>query len=368
MKLYESPKSGWLWLSLSCFGLLVCLISIEVGLFYPQFQRYFDNTGSLTAQPLASRSRHYLLNSIELLARSTDTAASHDNIRQNMDLAYALLDINLYVKRYPCTAPSLEQIDRLERQFHQNPSIDFQQFTSMLLPVLKCTDLIDDGQNSMRSTLATEMAANHLFHRRVLLWGTLLMIAAGFVFWALHMKQCRIISRNKSETNKWIQHAMRDALTGALNRRAFDIDFADYLERYHEQGNVFSILMCDIDYFKQYNDTLGHIEGDRALQYVTQALATVLREDDKLYRYGGEEIVIILDNTDKTQAKNIGLRALEQIRKLRLPHPTAQLEYLTVSIGAATTSERENTTEKLIALADKRLYAAKQDGRNCLIQ
>ena len=366
MKLFESPKTGWLWLSVVCFGLLIGLISIEVGLFYPQVQRYFDNTGSLTAQPLASRSRHYLLNSLELLSDSASEPSDYSRVQYNMDLAYGLLNIDLYLKRYPCTVPALTQIDILGEQLRRQSHVNLEIFIRTMLPVLKCTDLIDTGQNVMRSALAVEMATNHEIHRRILLWGTFLMIAAGIGFWVLHLKQCRLIIRNKDETNRWIRHAMRDALTGVLNRRAFDVDFARYMERYDETGNLFTILMCDIDYFKQYNDNLGHVEGDKALQHVTQTLSTVLRECDTLYRYGGEEMLIILDNTDKAQAQKIGFRALEQIRALRLPHPKSEFGFLTISIGCATISETKDATESLVELADRRLYEAKQNGRNCL--
>lgn len=365
---YKSPKSGWLWLSLLSFGLLICFVSIEVGFFYPQLDRYFDNTGSLTAQPLASRSRHHLLNSIELLSESTSESSDYTRIRYNLDLAYGLLNINLYLKQYPCTTPALTQIDLLDQQLRQQSHINIELFTRTILPVLKCTDLIDNGQNVMRSALAVDMVATQELHRKILFWGTLLMIAAGLGFWALHVKQCKIINRSKDETDKWIRHAMRDALTGALNRRAFDVDLLRYLERYDESGNIFSILLCDVDYFKQYNDIHGHVEGDKALQDVTQTLSTVLRDRDNLYRYGGEELLIILDNTDKVQAQNVGLRALEQIRNLQLTHPKSEFGFLTISIGCATISETENTTESLIELADKRLYQAKQNGRNCLIK
>lgn len=100
---------------------------------------------------------------------------------------------------------------------------------------------------------------------------------------------------------------------------------------------------------------------------VTDALAKGLRAMDSLYRYGGEELVIILDNANMSQARGIGLRALEVVRELRLPHPQSETGSLTISIGCATSSETDISAKSLLALVDSRLYLAKQGGRNRLV-
>ncbi|RPH37836.1 MAG: GGDEF domain-containing protein, partial [Desulfobulbaceae bacterium] len=358
MKPPEFRKSSWWWLSLLCFGLLLSLIYFEMGYFYPQVKRYFDNSGGPTAQPLVSRARVYLLKSLELYAEMAESEESSLKVRHNLNTAYGLINVDLYLQNYPCTAPTLELIDNLEQKLKQQQQGDVASYSLALLPILQCTDIIQAGQDDKRSQLAISLARNLDFHQKLLFWGSLVMVSTGLAFWALHMKQRRQIEAGRDETKHWRQHAMRDGLTGILNRRAFDADLKKSLDLYREKGRPFSLLMCDIDFFKQYNDSLGHLEGDKALLLVTDALTKALRAMDSLYRYGGEELVIILDNANISQARGIGLRALEVVRELRLPHPQSETGFLTISIGCATSSETDISAESLIALVDSRLYLA----------
>lgn len=367
MKPQELRKSRWWWLSLLSFFLLISLLYIEMGYFYPQVQRYFDSTGGLTSQQLVARARTYLFKSLEDYAEMSASEENSRKVRHNLNMAYGLLNVDLYRQHYPCTAPALEQIDMLDQRLHKEEQRDFAGYSLALLPILQCTDIIQTGQDRKRAQLAINLADNLGFHQRLLFWGSLAMVSAGLAFWALHRKQQKLIEAGRDETERWIDHAMRDGLTGVLNRRAFEADLNKSLEQYRENGQPFSLLMCDIDFFKQYNDSLGHLEGDKALQLVAGALATGLRAMDSLYRYGGEELVIIVSNANMAQAQGVGQRALELVRELRLPHPHSRTGYLTISMGCATSNETETAAESLLALVDRRLYLAKQSGRNRLV-
>lgn len=367
MKSHELRKSRWWWLSLLSFCLLIGLLYIEMGYFYPQVQRYFDNTGGLTSQQLVARARTYLFKSLEDYVGMAESAENAKKVRHNLNMAYGLLNVDLYLQHYPCTAPSLEQIDMLEKMIEKQEYGDFASYSRALLPILQCSDIIQTGQDAKRAQLAVNLADNLGFHQRLLFWGSLVMVSTGLVFWALHRKQQRLIEASRDETERWIDHALRDGLTGILNRRAFEADLNTSLEHFREKGQPFSLLMCDIDFFKQYNDSLGHLEGDKALLLVAEALAKGLRAMDSLYRYGGEELVIIVNNATKAQACGVGLRALELVRDLRLPHPHSQTGYLTISMGCATSNETETAAKSLLALVDSRLYLAKQSGRNQLV-
>jgi len=367
MKPQELRKSRWWWLSLLSFFLLITLLYIEMGYFYPQVQRYFDSTGGLTSQQLVARARTYLFKSLEDYAEMSESEENSQKVRHNLNMAYGLLNVDLYLQHYPCTAPALEQIDMLDQRLHKEEQRDFAAYSLALLPILQCTDVIQTGQDRKRAQLAINLADNLGFHQRLLFWGSLAMVSAGLAFWALHRKQQKLIEAGRDETERWIDHAMRDGLTGVLNRRAFEADLNKSLEQYRENGQPFSLLMCDIDFFKQYNDSLGHLEGDKALQLVAGALATGLRAMDSLYRYGGEELVIIVSNANMAQAQGVGQRALELVRELRLPHPHSRTGYLTISMGCATSNETEISAESLLALVDRRLYLAKQSGRNRLV-
>lgn len=367
MKYWRPLKAVWLWFGLFLFCMLLCIAVAEIVFFYPQAQRYFDNSKSLTAQPLSTRSRGYLHRSLELASTLPFDYSYYAQIRQNLDIAYGVLNIELFIQQYPCTTLSLKKIDSLAQQLDSKTPPDIALFTHTLLPVLQCTDHIHTGQEHKRAALAIEMLEDLSLQRTLLFWGTLLMFTIAISSGVLHLKHSKIITHNRHETRKWVRHAMRDSLTGVLNRRAFDTDLAQYVKRYIHNGESFSLLMCDLDYFKQYNDTLGHVEGDKALKHIAKTLDQALRDNDKLYRYGGEEMAIILDNTNNFQARQIGLRILKLIREQQLPHPTSEFGSITTSIGCATFSEEVKSAEGLIKKADSHLYAAKQSGRNCLI-
>lgn len=365
MKPQFSPKSAWLWLALVSTALLAGIVSIEVGVLHPKLLRYFDNTGTLTDEPLALRSREHLLKALSLLQEPRPEQQT-EQAQHELDMAYGLLNISLYTRQYPCTSEALIRIDQLHHLLKSSATVDQAAVHQTMLPAFQCTNAIEKGQNSKRSDLAREIVASLDTQRRIFLWTTFLIVTAGIVLFGVHRQQLRIIADSRRETDKWIRHAMRDELTGIYNRRAFDADLRRHLKEHKETGKSFSLLMCDVDYFKQYNDSMGHPAGDKALQYITQSIMNMLRGSDSLYRYGGEELIVLLDNTDKLQAQNVARRALNQVRNLQLPHPSTELGYLTISIGCASSEEIEDCDEDIVELVDKQLYKAKQSGRNRL--
>jgi diguanylate cyclase (GGDEF)-like protein/PAS domain S-box-containing protein len=160
--------------------------------------------------------------------------------------------------------------------------------------------------------------------------------------------------------------AITDALTGLPNRRRFDQDLATEWLRGAREQEPLSLLMMDIDKFKVYNDTFGHIRGDGCLKQVAEACMDVIhRPGDLVARYGGEEFVVILPNTNSEGALAVANDILEAIRHRRLPHPGSAHQIVTVSIGCATgvPAYGKHATE-LLDLADRALYTAKSAGRN----
>lgn len=130
-------------------------------------------------------------------------------------------------------------------------------------------------------------------------------------------------------------------------------------------------MMCDIDCFKQYNDTYGHLAGDTALKQVAKAIeGSCHRATDLVARYGGEEFVVLLPDTPVQDAYNMSAKMIAAIEKLAIPHKTtkADLNRVSMSIGVASASgETDFGKSELIELADEALYAAKQGGRNCAV-
>ncbi|WP_233842069.1 GGDEF domain-containing protein [Dyella sp. 2HG41-7] len=164
------------------------------------------------------------------------------------------------------------------------------------------------------------------------------------------------------------QQVGRDPLTGIANRAMLDTRLREALESGRKTGHYCSVLMIDIDFFKQYNDTLGHIAGDACLVRVAGALSSIqVRANDLVARYGGEEFAIVLDNTPADAAQDVAHRLITSIERLEIAHPNCPLGHVTVSIGIATQTQ-ETSMDPTIILdeADRALYRAKSKGRNRL--
>lgn len=157
-----------------------------------------------------------------------------------------------------------------------------------------------------------------------------------------------------------------DPLTGIANRGALDA----HLRHLLSTGANCTLMMIDIDYFKQFNDTQGHVQGDQCLALVATALRTALRRSTKMVaRFGGEEFVVIVPHADQVAVENLANRLLTGVSDLRIPHPASPLGQVTVSIGVATydceaMNGSGDPATALLQAADHALYQAKADGRN----
>mgnify|MGYP001088499549 CR=1 FL=1 len=156
-----------------------------------------------------------------------------------------------------------------------------------------------------------------------------------------------------------------DPLTNAYNRRGFKELANKEFSKYERHKTVFSILLIDIDDFKRVNDGYGHDIGDQSLLFVTQQLSTTLRSHDILARWGGEEFIVLLPETDRREAANTAEKLRLGIANAKLSIPSATID-LTVSIGVAEISGFDSI-EACIKNADERLYQAKHDGRNRIV-
>lgn len=159
--------------------------------------------------------------------------------------------------------------------------------------------------------------------------------------------------------------AMHDGLTGLANRRCFDDTVQAEWQRAQRQQLPLSLLMVDVDNFKQYNDSHGHMKGDDCLRRVAGAVASEMRSNDLVARYGGEEFAVILPNQSLKGAAIVAERIRHRVERLRLPRDHAGEPCVTVSIGAATALPGPGTElAQLIQTADSALYRAKHLGRN----
>jgi diguanylate cyclase (GGDEF)-like protein len=176
------------------------------------------------------------------------------------------------------------------------------------------------------------------------------------------------VRRELEEKNRQLERlSTHDALTGIPNRRRFDATLEQEWRRATREASPLSLALCDIDYFKGYNDTYGHQEGDECLARVARALAeTFRRPGDLVARYGGEEFVSVLPGTTQKGAAVLAERMRAAVEALQIPHRSSPLgSVVTISVGVATVVPPPGSEpESLVDLADRALYAAKQKGRN----
>lgn len=168
--------------------------------------------------------------------------------------------------------------------------------------------------------------------------------------------------RNALLYQQAINMALQDPLTGAGNRKALEKAIAreqNLVERY---DTPFSMLMIDIDLFKQINDNYGHSAGDKTLQSVSNTIMDVVRQSDQLFRYGGEEFVVLLNNADVKSASFMAERIRKAIEEIETLCESKSIK-VTVSIGVASFNQKEDM-DTLFNRADKALYTAKNNGRN----
>ncbi|AOP36422.1 hypothetical protein A0128_20635 [Leptospira tipperaryensis] len=183
-------------------------------------------------------------------------------------------------------------------------------------------------------------------------------------------ERMRTIRREKEEIEEYAgkmeELSYLDPLTRIFNRRYFDEQIRLAWSRSARHHSSLSLLMIDVDFFKQYNDTYGHVEGDRALISVAREIrASLRRANDMVTRYGGEEFAVILPDTPIEGAVVVALNILEKVEALEIVHLKSQFSKITVSIGIACNAETTiQSVQDLIGVADKNLYGAKASGRN----
>jgi diguanylate cyclase (GGDEF)-like protein len=175
----------------------------------------------------------------------------------------------------------------------------------------------------------------------------------------------RLVAQNDrlaDEGRRAARESRSDALTGASNRRRFDEDLRAICERGAEG---MALALFDVDEFKAYNDALGHVAGDAVLRKIVEACHATLRQDDRLYRYGGEEFALTLAAASQDAARGAIDRFVEAIAGLRLPHPRSARRIVTVSAGVALGPARD--VDAWLRRADGALYRAKRAGRGRVV-
>jgi len=179
-----------------------------------------------------------------------------------------------------------------------------------------------------------------------------------------HFKQ--VITSLKDRNRILLEQSSRDPLTGIYNRRVFNEHLVSEFERFKRYKAPFSIIFFDIDHFKNVNDTYGHDAGDRALKGIAKSTSGILRKVDVFARFGGEEFVIILYETELTHAMTVARKLRKLIAETRFEYKDSVVP-ITISIGVTEARETDTDADDIVKRADKLLYYAKQRGRNRVI-
>ena len=167
-----------------------------------------------------------------------------------------------------------------------------------------------------------------------------------------------------SERENLTTQVQRDALTQLASRRHLLDILTQQVDQVHTKGGELTVAMADLDHFKEINDTLGHLVGDRVLKEVAHRIATSVRDKDLIGRYGGEEFLLIFPETSLQVAQQVAERIRQHIARTPIHLPEHSIP-ITISIGL-THFQRNDTQESLLQRADSAMYAAKQAGRNCV--
>lgn len=291
-----------------------------------------------------------------------DRAASYEKVVKTLSESYdvdvitdsndALIRIAEGAYDIAVISLDLKDMDSLRLCSHLR-SID----RTRLLPIL----VIADGEQENLVSRAVELGVNDYIHRPIDAHELKARIST-------QMKRKRYNDCLRESVQQTIEMAVKDALTDLHNRRYFENHFSNMFDKAKDTSKPLSVLMCDIDHFKLVNDTYGHDVGDAVIRECSARIKKSVRNIDLACRYGGEEFVILMPDTDMALAKIVA----ERIRTEVSAHPViaangAHQVPITVSMGVSCIEASEDTPEKLLKRADIALYQAKRGGRNRVV-
>ena len=184
-------------------------------------------------------------------------------------------------------------------------------------------------------------------------------------------RAARLLERKQSElqclNRQLFDQARTDALTGLHSMLKLNEDAADLWPKLERRAATASVLICDIDCFKQYNDRFGHLAGDQVLRRVGAALDGARGPGDRLYRLGGEEFLVLLDGCGPADAAGRGEDYRRAVERMAIPHPDSAVGLVTISVGVAPLGPSTGTLQEWLNSADEAMYEAKNAGRNRVV-
>ncbi len=241
--------------------------------------------------------------------------------------------------------------------------------TDLFLPGMDGIDLLREIKAISTSTIVMVMTAHGSMQAAIdsIREGAYDFITKPFDVDTLGVRMEKALEFQKlyEESREYKRRATTDGLTGLWNFTHFQNLLAKEIERSRRYKLPVSLVMIDLDNFKSYNDTFGHISGNRVLIQVSKVFSNFVRKADTVSRYGGEEFVIILPHTEKQHASSLCDRLRRNVEEAHFEGEHAMPGgRITISSGIATFPDDAENAEELVEHADKALYSAKRDGRN----
>lgn len=335
--------------------------ALEVGTSYAALLKLIDNTIGIGSAVLLTR-QHVVDNMWPdfVLKRFSDVLAICDcyiestsrSMKEAKVMATALSSME---KGFAATASQLIQIEQQYYSLYYQPLRDYRALNNPQLPAVGVTLIWDDVTDEVKE-----------FHQNIfinIIWAILGFLLVELVlFFALKFEM---------KMRRMERLVAIDSLTKIFNRRDFEKRIENETRRAMRNESALSVIMCDIDYFKQFNDCYGHLQGDVCLRAVAKVLKTSLhRAADYVARYGGEEFVLVLPDTGLDEAKKIAEKLRLAVMQLGIEHAGSKVNSaVTVSLGVAGVAHMRKKSRhiNLVREADKCLYQAKEKGRNCVV-
>ena len=350
---------GWLSLTLMSFTALMLLITYETRWVHPDIHAYFSQSGNLTGQQLATRSRRYLENSLGILLEEGASDAGVQRALFQIELGYSLFDFGVYRNEYACTVAGLKRLDELHDTLSRGIVPPPAVLSQDLLVPIRCLTEIEMDQLDRRAQVANDFVNKTRRHQTQVLVGSLAIYLMGLVFWGMHVRRRRQADQATRDSLRWMAQALRDPLTGIGNRTALHEDINAL------SGRSLGLLLIDIDYFKPYNDALGHPDGDRLLRELVGLIDGALGGAAKLYRMGGDEFAVLLPCSSAEALERACASMVEAVRCAALPHPDHPASpHVTLSVGGVQFIAWPQAFAAAYSAADQALYRVKMAGRD----
>lgn len=231
--------------------------------------------------------------------------------------------------------------------------------------VVDSSQTLEDLKNAVAGTLSTIKAAVEKKHKHDQLW--LDKIRKKVIVLKTNLANLKEEANEAKEHARLLEReATIDPLTNVYNRRAYEHRIAEEMERYLRYRHPFSLLMLDVDHFKRINDQYGYAIGDKCLKEIIRLIQPKLRDTDFISRYGGEEFVVILPETDKDLAVTAGEKLRRAVEKIEFIHKE-EVVHITVSVGISQTVHADKNHQMLFERVNEALRQAKRSGRNKVV-